>query len=274
MSPFTSPISVDLANAFFAAVCTGLGPGWTLRADHSRRHPLRADVRSARGHHIELLGAHDHAVYAMAHLPNREHRPFTIVADKNTPESYAAAFTRLITGTLVPLHDALCPVACFQAALSTALGDRKHSGFFEFGTAHTSWDLPAGGGARLEARRAWVDNSPEEGAERGPDLDVTAYFTRLPFEQTLAVLSVLDLANNDKRRFVPVCGLAARRLHAAFPFLRGHDVFNWPTRGGRHTVSLSVDNHVHVLIRGTGDEPHCDVTVDGAANVLAAVRAL
>ncbi|MFE1270590.1 hypothetical protein [Streptomyces sp. NPDC058758] len=274
MSPSTSPISVDTANTFFAAVRAELGNGWTLRPDHSPRHPLRAVLRSARGHHVELLGAHDHVVYATAHLPNRERGTFTTIAYKNTPEAYAAAFTWLVTGTLIPAHNALCPVACFQAAMNTALGEREHTTTWEFGTAHTSWALPASGRAQLEARPARVDSSPTEGAASGPALDVSARFNDLSFEQTVALLSVLDLDNDDKRRHAPVFGRPALRLHAAFPSLRGHDVFNWPTLGGRYTLSLSVDHRVHVGIRFPAGVPHFGVKVDGADNVLAAARAL
>ncbi|MFJ4342652.1 hypothetical protein [Streptomyces sp. NPDC088915] len=273
MSISASPASATADTALFDATRRTLGPGWTLRP--SFHPPMSATIRSRYGHHVELNGIYDGLIYATAHLPNRERSTFSARPDANTAEAYGIALAKLITGNFVPAHNAVCPVRHFHAAVNTALGGRERTTFWEFGTLHTAWALPDGGRARVKARRAPLDNSPEDTEESGEGIEATTTFNDLTFEQAARVLAVLDLANDDERRHVPVCGYPARRLKAAAPALRGIDTYHWPNLGGHFTVSLTVDDRVKVEIAAPATAPLFNVTVYGdTGNQIAAIRAL
>lgn len=274
MSISASPTSdtTTAAAAVFDVTRRALGPDWLVRPGFLR--PLHAEIRSRRGHQIELHGVADGLIFATAILPNGERSTFSRRPAADTAEAYGLALAKLVTGSLAPSHDAVCPVLRFQGFLNAALDERERTTYWEFGNVHTAWHLLGGGRARADARRA-VPRSPQDTRQGGDGVDATVTFADLTPEQATAVLGAIDLTNRDPRQHAPVYGEAAQQIKAAAPALRPIDTYNWPRLGGKFTVSLTVDNRAKVEIISPAQGPTFTVTVYGnTANQIASVRAL
>ncbi|MGW0562848.1 hypothetical protein ACWDZ4_20070 [Streptomyces sp. NPDC003016] len=259
------------ASAVMGAARQTLGPGWmTFPANNGS---MEGSIRSHKGHRIELLGAQNGLLFTAALLSDGTRQEAHIAPDALTATAYGSALARMITDTIVPAHDARCQVLRAVSRIGDALAGCEHTTAWDFGAAHTVWELTGGGRAHSAVKHA-LDRSPHDVYEGGTGLDASVTFADLNITQAVVLLRSLDLTNDDVRQHDRVYGTAARMLKTAAPGLRVGDMYNWPTLGGRCTVTMGVDDMVRVEIHHS-DDPRMRITVTGSLdNQLAAIRAL
>ncbi|MER5482604.1 hypothetical protein ABT024_05220 [Streptomyces sp. NPDC002812] len=251
------------AVAVLDATRTILGPDWATFPAHSGA--FSGSIRSQQGHTVELDGAAHGLIFASALLPGGKRLTLSTTAKAMTPAAYGTALARLITGTLVPAHDARSRLAKTVGLVRDALDGRSSTTRWVHGTAHTRWDLPGGGRVLSEIR--------QDGASAGTErLDSTLRFAGPSIDQAAAVLRAISATTLYRPNSEPAYGPLAQQMKAAGPWLRPGTPFYWPNHGGLTTTLLTADNVARIEMQA---REVVLITVTGPVeNQLAAIRAV